>query len=153
MVMACDLAICSRRSLFGEPEVLFGGTCMFMLMPWLVNHKVCKKILLTGQNFGPEEALKYDFINEIVEEEDLDRCVDSLAKTMVKIPKGTLPYNKRLINRTFELMHVREAFELSREAAVYALASKDGETLEFDKIARERGLKEALKWRDNRFAE
>ena len=151
MVMACDMAIASDRSIFGEPEVLFAGTCMFMLLPWLVNTKACKQILLTGDTFGAEQALKWDLINQVVPREELDAAVARLVDKMVKIPLGTLPYNKRLINRTYELMHVREAMDLSREAAAFALATKSGEALEFDRIAQAQGLKAALAWRDQRF--
>lgn len=151
MVMACDLAVASESSIFGEPEVLFAGTCMFMLMPWLVNVKVCKQILLTGENFDAKRALDLDLVNMVVPDEELDKTVDCWVRNMARIPLGTLPYNKKLINRTYELMHVREAFDLSRDAAAYALATKSGEALEFDSIAQRDGLKAALTWRKARF--
>lgn len=152
MVMACDLAIASEESIFGEPEVLFAGTCMFMLMPWLVNTKVCKQILLTGENFDAQKALSWDLINMVVPADQLDDAVDRIVRNMAKIPLGTLPYNKKLINRVFELMQIRTAFDISENAAVIALTTKSGEAERFDMIAKKDGLKEALAWRAKMFS-
>ena len=151
MSMACDLTIAADNAKFGEPEVLFAGTCMFMLLPWLTSLKACKQILLTGESIGAQRALEMGLVSQVVPAEELEQTVQSLVKKMARMPLGTLPLNKKLINRTYELMNVREALTLSCDNAVNALLSKEGEALEFDQIVARDGLKAALQWRDQRF--
>ena len=83
--------------------------------------------------------------------ESLEQAVLNLAKKLARLPLGTPNQNKRLINRAYELMNVREALTLSRDHAVHVLLSKDGEALEFDRIVEQEGLKAALRWREAKF--
>lgn len=152
LTMACDLVIAAENAEFGEPEVLFAGTCMFMLLPWLTTMRTCKQVLLTGDTIGAQRAEELGLINQVVPKDVLEETVEALAKRMARMPLGTLPLNKRLINRVYELMNVREALTLSRDNAVSALFSKEREALEFDQIVARDGLKAALRWRDARFS-
>ncbi len=151
LTMACDLTIAAENAQFGEPEVLFAGTCMFLLLPWLTTMKLCKQILLTGEPISAERALELGLINQMVPLESLEQAVLNLAKKLARLPLGTPNQNKRLINRAYELMNVREALTLSRDHAVHVLLSKDGEALEFDRIVEQEGLKAALRWREAKF--
>lgn len=151
MMLACDLAICSENTKLGEPEVLWGGTSMFMLLPWVVGLKSCKKILLTGENMPAEEAFRLNIVNEVVPAELLESRVLKLCKNMATLPLGTLGLNKALINRVYEIMGISEAIYASEETAIFSLLSKEGEALEFDKMVEKVGMREALKWRNSRF--
>lgn len=151
MMMACDLAICSEETKLGEPEVLWGGNSMCMLLPWSVGLKACKKILLTGQNMTAEEAIRLDLVNEVVPSDELEAAVQKLCRNMATIPLGTLPLNKKTINRAYEIMGVMEAIQASEEAAIYSLLAKSDEACEFDRKVAELGMKAAIQWRNGRF--
>lgn len=151
MMLACDLAVCSEETKLGEPEVLWGGTSMCMLLPWTVNLKACKQILLSGENMPAEEALRLDIVNKVTSLDELDDTVLALCRRMATIPLGTLPLNKRLINRTYEIMGVMEAIQASEETAIYSLLAQSDEALEFYRKADEIGMKAAIKWRNDRF--
>lgn len=151
MMLACDLAICAEGTKLGEPEVLFGGTSMFMLLPWTVGIKPCKRILLTGENMTAAEALRLDIVNAVTPAEELEATVQKLCKNMAALPLGTLGLNKKLANRVYEIMGVLEAVQASEETAIYSLLAKSGEALEFDEKVAQVGMKAALQWRNARF--
>ena len=50
LLMACDLAVASENTFFGEPEVRFGSGIVAMLAPYLVGPKHAKELLLTGND-------------------------------------------------------------------------------------------------------
>ena len=104
-----------------------------------------------GEPISAERALELGLINQMVPLESLEQAVLNLAKKLARLPLGTPNQNKRLINRAYELMNVREALTLSRDHAVHVLLSKDGEALEFDRIVEQEGLKAALRWREAKF--
>ena len=56
MALACDLSICSRDAVFGEPELKFGAGIVTMLLPWMVGPKAAKDILLTGEEASAPSA-------------------------------------------------------------------------------------------------
>ena len=92
---------------------------------------------------------------EVVPLEELDAAVERQALTLAKLPAATVEYNKKLINMSYELMGVRQVVERSMELEAIALASTDSspEIEEFDKIREKDGLKAALSWNADRFAE
>ena len=94
-------------------------------------------------------------MNEVVPLEELDAAVERQALTIAKLPAATVEYNKKLINMSYELMGVRQVVERSMELEAIALASTDSspEIEEFDEIREKDGLKAALSWNADRFAE
>jgi enoyl-CoA hydratase len=58
---------------------------------------------------------------------------------------------KRSVNRTYEIMGMRQALASALDAAVLIEAQSGPERSEFNRIRQEQGLKAALAWRDARF--
>jgi enoyl-CoA hydratase len=58
---------------------------------------------------------------------------------------------KRAINRSWELAGFREALIAGAEIGAIIESARVPEREEFERIAAEKGLKEALRWRDERF--
>ncbi len=154
LAFSCDLIVAADDAKFGEPEVKFGGGCMFMLLPWIVGIRHVKEILLTGNMLSAQRAHEIGLINEVVPLDALDATVDQLAAHMCRVPKGTLGRNKALIHRVYELMGVKEAVRLSEDSSVLGLSSKTtaGVSDEFDRISAEQGVSAALAWQKARYA-
>lgn len=153
LAFSCDLIVAADDARFGEPEVKFGGGCMFMLLPWIVGIRHVKEILLTGNMLSARRAHEIGLINDVVPLDALDASVAQLAAHMCRVPKGTLGRNKALIHRVYELMGVREAVRLSEDSAVLGLSAKTtgGVFDEFDRISAELGVSAALQWQKARY--
>lgn len=151
LMFACDLAVAADDASFGEPEVKFGGGSMFMILPWLIGMRHVNEILLTGETVDARRAYELGLINRVVPLNLLDESVEEMARRMSLVPNGTLVKNKASIHRVYELMGVSEAVRLGEDIAAMTLSSREGESLEFDRIAAEEGLNSALAWRAARF--
>ena len=151
----CDLRICSEDAKFGAPEIRTGGPYIPAVWPWLVGMTKARELLYTGNLIDAHEAKRLDLVNAVVPFEELDEAVEREAMTIAKLPAATLEYNKKLINMSYELMGVRQVLERSLELEAMALASADSspEIEEFENIREKDGLKAALDWNADRFAE
>src|SRR5205085_11883740 len=69
MALACDISVCSRDAVFGEPELKFGAGIVTLLLPWMVGPKAAKDILLTGDDaVNAERALALGIVSRVVAE-------------------------------------------------------------------------------------
>ena len=151
----CDLRICSEDAKFGAPEIRTGGPYIPAVWPWLVGMTKARELLYTGNLIDAHEAKRLNLVNAVVPFDELDEAVERQAMTIAKLPAATLEYNKKLINMSYELMGVRQVLERSLELEAMALASADSspEIEEFENIREKDGLKAALDWNADRFAE
>lgn len=150
--LACDVTVAAEGTLFGEPEVRFGAGIVAMLLPWAVGPKKAKEWILTGNDRIPaDEALNAGAINHVVPQDALmDRAL-GLAKDMAAAAGPAVLGSKKAINRTFDIMGMRDALLASLETDLVITVAGGPEKDEFNKIRREQGLKAALAWRDQKF--
>jgi enoyl-CoA hydratase len=151
----CDMRICSEDSRFGAPEIRMGGPYIPAVWPWVIGMTKARELLYTGELIDAAEAKRLDLVNDVVPSEELDEFVYRRAETIAKLPAVTVECNKKLVNMSYELMGVRQVMERSMELEAIAHASEDDapEIRQFNEIRRERGLKAALNWNADRFAE
>lgn len=83
-----DLRIATRRAKFGLPEIAYGmgGGGGIARLGRQIPHVVAMRMLLTGEFMTAEDALRYDLINEMVDEDDLIGAADSLATKIASQP-------------------------------------------------------------------
>ena len=151
----CDLRICSEDAKFGAPEIRTGGPYIPAVWPWVVGMTKARELLYSGNLIDAAEAKRLNLVNDVVPVEELDAAVEAQALTIAKLPAATVEYNKKLINMSYELMGVRQVIERSMELEAIALASSDSspEIDTFNKIREKEGLKAALSWSADRFAD
>ncbi len=88
LAMACTIRIASEKALFGQPEVNlglipgFGGT---QRLGRLVGVGRAMEILLTGNNFGAEEAYRIGLVNKVVAPEALMDEAVAIAKKIMSV--------------------------------------------------------------------
>lgn len=152
MAMCCDVTIAAAGTYFGEPELRFGTVITAMMMPWLTGPKIAKELLLTGNDrISAERALQVGLINEIMPAgKHVDRALE-LAHQMAAVDPVALRLTKQAINRSFEIMGLREALKANLDTAVQIESIETPERREFQEITRRDGLKAAIAWRDARF--
>jgi long-chain acyl-CoA synthetase len=152
MALACDISVCSRDAVFGEPELKFGAGIVTMLLPWMVGPKAAKDILLTGEDsVGAERALALGIVSRVVPEGEHLAAALAIARRIALIDPDLVRDTKKALNRGYEIQGMRKALDaaLDIDHAIESHGSPDKRR--FMDLAREQGLKAALAWRDARF--
>ena len=151
MALACDMTVCESNALFGEPELRFGSSIVALLLPWYVNPKRCKKLLLTGQDRMPaDEALAQGLVNEVVNEsEGLHRGL-ALAREVALMDPDSVQMTKQAINQTYDIMGMAQALRMGADTSIEIETLETDLRNQFNEILREKGMKAALAWREAR---
>lgn len=149
----CDLTVAADDAVFGEPEVRYGSGPVSLILPYLLGSKKARELLYTGDTVDAREALSLGLVNRVVPRERLAAETRALALKIARTPPEIIKLTKGPINRVFELMGLREAFAANVDASAMLNGAELPEQQQFDRIAREQGLKAALAWRDSRFGE
>lgn len=151
LALTCDFTLCSDDALFGAPEILFGGSSPFLILPWLTGMKAAKYVLMTGKRLTAREAHSLGLVTDVVERDRLFEVATDLAAHVARLPAGTIALNKRSLHRAYRLQGIEEGFELSRDVEIVNWLTPNEEQLSFQNYAREHGLRAALRKRDKEF--
>ncbi len=152
LMMMCDLAIASDDALFGQPEIRFGSTVVAHVMPWLIVSRRAKELVMTGDDrLDAVEAERIGLINRVVPGAKLEEATMALAEQLAVVDPVAMRLTKSAINRSWELAGFRRALTEGVEIGAEIESARVPEREEFDRIVVERGLKEAIQWRDGRF--
>jgi len=152
LMMMCDLAVASDDALFGQPEIRFGSTVVAQVMPWLIGARRAKELIMTGHDrLEASEAQRIGLVNRVVPREDLEVETMRLAGELAVVDPVAMTLTKRALNRSWEAAGFRQALIEGVELGAEIESARVPEREEFDRIAAEEGLKEAIRWRDQRF--
>lgn len=152
LALACDVTVAAEGTFFGEPEVRFGAGIVAMLLPWAVGPKKAKEWILSGNDrIDCAEALRAGAVNHVVPGERLLEEAIRIAKDMSAASAIAVRGSKQAINRSYDIMGMRQALLASLETDLVITSDGGPEKEEFTRIRRERGLKAALEWRDAKF--
>ncbi len=151
LLMACDLAVASESTLFGEPEVRFGSGIVAMLAPYVIGPKQAKELLLTGNDrVSAQRCYEMGILNRVVADGDEMKAAMGLATQITSAAPRSVQMTKAAIHRSYELAQMRTALLEALETDILIEADVSPERLEFNRIRKEKGLKAALAWRDAR---
>jgi enoyl-CoA hydratase len=152
LALACDLTVAAEGTRFGEPEVRFGSSIVAMLLPWFVGPKAAKELLLTGDDrIDAARALRLGIVNHVVPAgRELDKAME-LARDLAAAAPLSVELTKRALNRTYEMMNMRQALLAALDASTLIESAQGPERAEFNRIRKEQDLKAAIAWRDARF--
>jgi enoyl-CoA hydratase len=152
LMMMCDLTVASEDALFGQPEIRFGSTVVAQVMPWLIGARRAKELLLTGRDdVTAEEAHRIGLVNRVVPRDQLAGETMRLATQLAVVDPIVMALSKRAINASWEKAGFRQALMEGVELGAEIESSPAAERKEFDRLAAEKGLREAIRWRDERF--
>ncbi|MEX1134871.1 MAG: enoyl-CoA hydratase-related protein [Acidimicrobiia bacterium] len=152
LMMMCDLAVASDDAVFGQPEIRFGAAVVAHVMPWLIGARRAKEYLLTGEDKIPAvEAERIGLVNRVVPRENLVAETMRLADSLAVVDPLAMQTTKRAINQSWEAAGFRQALLAGVELGAIIEFGRVPEREEFERIAAEQGLGEAIRWRDERF--
>ena len=151
IALACDMTIYDSTSFFGEPELRFGSSIVALLLPWYVNPKRAKKMLLSGQDrMSAAEALEHGIVNEVVEEGEVMQRGIALAREVALMDPDSVRMTKQAINQTYEFMGLGKALRMGADTSVKIETLETDLRKQFNQVLRSEGLKAALAWREAR---
>jgi enoyl-CoA hydratase/carnithine racemase len=149
--MTCDYTVAADTAQFGEPEIEFCSAPPFMIMPWVAGMKHAKELLLLGERVSAAEAYRMGIVNKVVPADQLMAEARKVALRMARLPAIAMKQNKEAINRGYDMRGFVANLEYGQEMFCLTSMATSPEGTEFRKVAREQGLKAAIKWRDERF--
>jgi enoyl-CoA hydratase len=153
LMMMCDLTVAADNAVFGQPEIRFGSAVVAHVLPWLVGARAAKELILTGNDkMTAARALELGLVNRVVPVEDLEAETMKLALDLAAVDPTVMALTKRAINASWEKAGFREALRAGVEFGAAMESDRAPEREEFERIAAEQGLKEAIAWRDQRFS-
>ena len=152
LALACDITIASEDALFGEPELRFGAGIVCLILPWLTGPKQVKELIFTGNDRVPaERALAMGLVNRVVPEGQALDAAMHMARQIAIMDEHAIALSKAAINRTYEIMGLREAIQSAVDLDVEITCLDTPERRRFREISRRDGLRAAIAWRDARF--
>nr|WP_181210398.1 enoyl-CoA hydratase/isomerase family protein [Psychrobacter sp. D2]MBA2057860.1 enoyl-CoA hydratase/isomerase family protein [Psychrobacter sp. D2] len=145
-VFSVDLAIASDKAIIGEPEIRFGAAPATLMMPWIVGLRKTKELLYTGDSIDAEEGHRLGIFNKVVPQDQLMEEAIKMAEKMVQISPSALKITKMTINKTYEMMNLKQSLDYNIETAISMFfLSQEQEFAEAGRIIREEGLGAFLK--------
>jgi enoyl-CoA hydratase/carnithine racemase len=105
LIAAADLVVAADSARFALPEVKV-GTFPLMITPLLLRvlpARVFMRLCLTGEPIGAAEALRVDFVNEVVPAAELDRTVAALAASIAANSPTAIRLGKQALGKLRDL--------------------------------------------------
>lgn len=152
LAISCDIRVCSTDCKLGLPAVLEGiipGLAPVRL-PRLIGLGPARRLVLSGELVGAEEALRLGMVDYVVTAERFEEETAAVIETYLKVPPTAARASKRLMRRAFEeplsaleaeMLPLIEACLDSPEAAAAAQAWRDRRATR----ARQRGTKDDVR--------
>ncbi|MGC6512645.1 MAG: enoyl-CoA hydratase/isomerase family protein [Parvibaculales bacterium] len=150
LIAMSDIVIAGKAARFGHPAARdLGIPPTVFLWPLLIGMRKTKELLYTARLIDADEAVRYGLINEVVDDDALDERVLEIARDIARSPVNHLSLLKESANAWYENM----GFEPSarRAADLDAVFHQSLTFREFFKTVKEKGMKVALKIRQERY--
>ncbi len=146
----CDITVMAEDAVTGyPPHRALGAGGDINYWPWLMGLKKAKYLMMSGDPITGKEAAEIGYATMAVPADQLESTVTLLAKRLAMIPAELLFLNKFACNKSYEIMGMRAAQEYGQLIHDYGQMYEDVQ--EFGKMNKEKGLRAALEWRDNKF--
>lgn len=150
----CDLTVAADDAVFGEIQIRHGFGPPILITPYLVGMKQAKEILMLGERYSAQEAMRLGLVNKVVPAEELLSAATEMAKKLAALPARTVSMNKLLVNRSYELAGFRDGLGYRADPAVAeATGQPPADADPHLKVLREQGWEAFRKSRDAVYGE
>jgi enoyl-CoA hydratase/carnithine racemase len=153
LTMFCDITIAADNALFGEPEIHFSNVGPAIIMPWMIGYKKARELLYLGDMIDAQTAMALGMINRVVPLDELQEKTLRFAKRLALISPEALKFTKLSINRGADAAGLTSAMQAGLDVVAPLYAAKTEVGLQFTEIRQRDGLRAALKWRRDQFAQ
>lgn len=127
LAMSCDIRIASNKALFGQPEVGlglipgFGGT---QRLQRLVGQGWAKYLIYSAENIKADKALEIGLVQDVVDVEELEERVNTLAETIASKAPIAVRLSKEAIN-TGAQVDIEHAMRIEENAFGLVFTTED----------------------------
>ena len=158
MMCHADILYCSADALFGYPPVRYASVGVDEFWPTLVGLRKSMEHMVTGNMMNTQTALRVGFVNEVFPtKEELEAAVETLAKTITKVPMAGLFINKRAVHQWYENAGLNSSLRSSHLAMCMSYGSNP-KTLphgiqDVNRVTREKGMRAGFEFMNKDFLE
>jgi enoyl-CoA hydratase len=151
VALLCDMVIAAEDATIGFPAGRSMGALPNNMWLYNVGPQWAKRLMLTGDSVTGAEAQQLGLVMKAVPAPDLEAEVEGLADRLALVDPDVLTVNKRIINLGMELMGARtlQRLAVENDARGHAAAA----ARDFNRQARDYGLRHALQSRDGPFGD
>lgn len=147
----CDLMFVAEDAIIGYPPVRAMTSVDIVYHPWHMSQRKARELLYTGDSVTGREAVEIGWANYAYPIDQLAEKTEAFAERIAKVDSPMLQMTKRQVNRVYEIMGLRTSMAVGGDIQELSRVRPGG--AEFGRIAREKGLKAALDWRDSPFGD
>lgn len=147
----CDIIIAAENATIGHPQIRRLGLTWMHMFPYKCGPQWSKIMMFTGDFISGKEAERIGFVARAVPEDRLEEEVEKLAARIALVDPTLLAMNKLAVNRAFEEMGLRNTFNAANTLDTVAHTAEAMQ--EFNRVAREQGLRAALAANEGPFRE
>jgi enoyl-CoA hydratase len=150
LISICDIVIAGESARFGHPAArALGVPPLLGMLPFKVGALRAKEILFTGDLIDAATAERWNLINRVVPDADLEAEAKAYCERVALTHREMLALHKQVTNRWVDLQGVQPAVDLTVD--LDAASHQSPVLAEFGRIAGAEGVKAALEWRDGPF--
>jgi cyclohexa-1,5-dienecarbonyl-CoA hydratase len=100
LVAGCDIVISSSRARYGQPEIKLGvfPPVAAVLLPRIMGERRARELLLTGEIFDAQEALRTGLVSYVVEAEQLETKLQEILARLRELSAPALEMARRAMD-------------------------------------------------------
>jgi len=100
LVAGCDIVVSGPRARYGQPEIKLGvfPPVAAVLLPRVVGERRARELLLTGELFGADEALRMGLVNYVVESDQLEAKLQEILGRLRELSAPALEMTRRAMD-------------------------------------------------------
>ncbi|SIT86817.1 enoyl-CoA hydratase/isomerase family protein [Microbacterium sp. RU33B] len=87
LLLACDIAVAARSARIGDRHIRVGqvpGWGSSAMLPAAVGPSLARRLLLTGETWSADDALRHGLVSEVVDDEALAECARGVAESIAR---------------------------------------------------------------------
>src|SRR5918911_106762 len=100
LVAGCDIVVSASRAKFGQPEIKLGvfPPVAAVLLPRIMGERRARELLLTGEIFDADEALRAGLVSYVVEAEQLEAKLQEILARLRDLSAPALEMTRRAMD-------------------------------------------------------
>ncbi|HUA73727.1 MAG TPA: crotonase/enoyl-CoA hydratase family protein [Solirubrobacteraceae bacterium] len=151
MALCSDLLVIAEDAKIGYPPARVWGSPTTAVWAYRIGPQRAKRLLFTGDSLSGAEALEWGLAIEAPAAEELDARADALAARIAQMPVNQLMMMKLLVNQSLysQGLHASQVLGVVFDG----IARHTAEGYDFQRLAADRGFREAVRERDEPFGD
>jgi enoyl-CoA hydratase len=151
MALCSDLIVAEDSAKIGYPPARVWGVPTSALWSFRIGPARAKRLLLTGDSIDGATAVEWGLATESAPAGELDQRFEALLERIARVPVNQLVMHKLLINQAFYAQGLQATQELG--VLFDGIARHTPEGFDWQRLAAEKGFKEAVRERDEPFGD